>query len=105
MPQGEENLWPHRTVERQRRKAASPNRAAIPPRWCQRVLYSAVMPASRLRTRRRSVMPSWVSTGKVRNSAWSKRVWRASGMARHRLHSVNDAPSAATRGDAGGPAP
>ena len=39
-------------------------------------------------------MPSWTSTGKVRNSAWSKRVWRASGMARHRLHSVNDAPSA-----------
>jgi len=29
-------------------------------------------------------MPAWVSVGKIRSSAWRKRVWRSSGMARHR---------------------
>ena len=40
------SLWPHRTREKQRRRAASAKKAAIPPSWCQRVLYMVVMLSS-----------------------------------------------------------
>ena len=52
--------------------------------WCRRAAVRSAMPASRLRTSRRSVMLACVSTGKVRNSSWRKRVCSSAGMARHR---------------------
>ena len=83
------SLWPHRTREKQRRRAASAKQAAIPPSWCQRVLYVVVMLSStassravcarsaRLRCRRAAVRSVMLASRLLARWRWgSDEIWR-----------------------------